>query len=310
MPYDIRHKLVIAIASSALFNLSESDTVFRESGEFEYRAFQRAHEHEALQPGVAFPFIKRLLQINMLFPEEKPVEVILLSRNDPDTGQRVFNSIQEYSLDISRGGFLSGKPPFRYLPAFNASLFLSANGQDVIDAIQAGYPAGRVLKSSEQQEQEEAEDFGLRIAFDFDGIIVDDTSESVYQQKDLAEFQRFERSKAHIPHDPGPLRDFFFRISEIQKLERNCLHRDPSYKQYIRTAIITARNAPSNERVVTTLRDWDIMTDETFFLGGIDKSGILDIFKPHIYFDDQLTHLTSAHNPSVHVPFGAINSGS
>lgn len=307
MPYDISDKLVIGIASSALFDLSDSDMVFREEGERAYRAYQREHEHDVLPSGVAFPFIRRLLALNSVFKEEKPIEVILFSRNDPDTGQRVFYSIQSYGLDITRGVFLSGASPYTYLKAFNTALFLSENSDDVRKAIDSGHAAGRVLQSSLLDDEESCE---LRVAFDFDGVIADDSAESVYQkEKSLDDFQRSESEKASEPHHPGPLREFFVRLSRLQQLEHERKDEDPSYQRHIRTAIITARNAPAHERVVTTLREWNVMTDETFFLGGIEKRRVLDIFRPHIFFDDQLTHLEPASEfiPSVHVPFGQIN---
>jgi 5'-nucleotidase len=307
MPYEIEGKLIIAVASSALFDLEDSDTVFREQGERSYRAYQREHEFDVLPKGVAFPFIQRLLYLNDVFPEIKPIEVVLISRNDPDTGQRVFNSIRSYDLDISRGAFLSGGAPHTYLSSFNATLFLSANRDDVTMAIDEGFAAGMVLSSSVG---EEAEDRQLRIAYDFDGVIADDSAETVYQShKSLEQFHQSEQDQAQTPHNPGPLRDFFVKISHLQQLERSRKASDPSYQPMITTAIITARNAPSDRRVVTTLRFWDVTVDQTFFLGGIEKRRILQQFKPHMFFDDQLLHLesTSQFIPSVHIPFGTIN---
>ncbi len=309
MSYDISNKLVIGIASSALFDLSDSDWVFRNEGEQPYRLFQRAHEHDILPKGVAFPFIRRVLALNEVFPKVKPVEVILFSHNDPDTGQRVFNSIKDYGLNITRGAFLSGKSPYTYLDAFNIVLFLSANSDDVRDAIASGHAAGTVLPSSIPEDLE-SDSHELRVAFDFDGVIADDSAENIFQRQSLEDFQRSESEKALQPHRAGPLQEFFIRLSQLQRLERARKAEDPLYRQHIRTAIITARNAPSHERVVTTLRSWNVMTDETFFLGGIEKSRVLDIFKPHIFFDDQMDHLkpSSGFIPSVHIPFGQINN--
>lgn len=306
-PYPIHRKLVISIASSALFDLSESDEIFREKGEAEYRKYQRYNQNNMLNKGVAFPFIKRFLSLNTYFTEEMPVEVILLSRNDPDTGLRVFKSIQNYGLNISRAGFLNGKSPFKYIPAFNSSLFLSSNAEDVKKAIDAGFPAGTVLAS---KVQDETDDLELRIAFDFDGVIVDDQAEAVYQKnKNLDEFYDAENKNNLKPHRPGPLFDLFKKISIFQKKERKMEIEDRSYKRIIRTAIVTARNAPAHERVINTLREWDISVDEAFFLGNVEKRKILEIMKPHIYFDDQMNHLKSASGtiPSVHIPFGIAN---
>lgn len=307
MGYPIDKKLVIGVASSALFDLSDSHRVFVDAGEEAYRKYQRENKNITLGKGVAFPFIRRFLKINAAYPDQLPVEVVLLSRNDPDTGQRVFNAISKYGLDISRAGFLSGKSPHRYIPAFNVSLFLSANEEDVRKAVEAGYPAGAVLPSNASDDEEDHE---LRVAFDFDGVIADDEAEAVYQKNEnLTEFQEHETLKAQIPHKPGPLGDLFKRLSLLHAMEVQREENDRTYKRMLRTAIVTARNAPSNERVVTTLNEWGVTPDETFFLGGMDKRRVLEVMKPHIFFDDQMRHLNSVAGniPSVHVPFGIRN---
>jgi len=306
MPFPIHDKLVIAVASSALFDLRESDAVYREKGTEAYRRRQRDNEHKILNPGVAFPFIRRLLKLNSSHdPNDQPVEVILLSRNDPDTGLRVFNTIEHYGLDISRGAFLSGGSPHRYINAFCASLFLSANQADVEEAIRNGYPAGRVLGDASVDDPQDTE---LRVAFDFDGVLADDEAERVYQEKKLAGFNEAERSRARFPHNPGPLKKLFNQIAAIQRQRRKAQSAEAEQTR-IRTAIITSRSAPAHERVITTLREWDIEVDETFFLGGIDKNRILEVFKPHVYFDDQLVYTEPAQGviPSVHVPYGVVN---
>lgn len=307
MGYPIHRKLVIGVASSALFDLSESHSVFIERGEDEYRKYQRDMKNVTLGKGVAFPFIRRFLNINVAYPERMPVEVVLLSRNDPDTGQRLFNAIQAYELDISRAGFLSGKSPHKYIPAFNVSLFLSANESDVKSAIEAGYPAGAVVPS---EADDDPDDHELRVAFDFDGVIADDEAEAVFaRNEDVAEFRDHEVSNMEIPHKPGPLADLFKKLSFLQKIEAKREREESGYQRILRTAIVTARNAPATERVVTTLNEWGVTPDETFFLGGMDKHHILEVMKPHMFFDDQMKHIESAAGciPSVHIPFGIRN---
>lgn len=308
MPYEIEGKFVIAVASSALFDLSESDQVFREKGESEYRKYQRAHEHEVLDTGVVFPLIKRILHINN-GEEEQPVEVILLSRNDPDTGLRVFKSIEHYGLPISRAVFVAGNNPFKYMDSFNASLFLSGNPDDVKQAVEHGFPAGCIYPTDYIDDDKDEE---LRLAFDFDGVIADDSAESVFQKGQLGTFLDHEKEHASLPLPPGPLQRFFTEISKLQKREMQKYQQDHNYKPKIRIAIVTARNAPAHERVITTLRQLDILVDEAFFLGGIDKGRVLDIFKPHIFFDDQAGHIKgiASRFPSVHVPFGIANTKS
>lgn len=308
MSYPIEQKLVIAIASSALFNLSASDQVFRQQGEKAYREYQQEHLHIPLEKGVAFPFVRRFLSINHKFPEQSPVEVVLLSRNSAITGKRVFNSIAHHGLNISRAAFLEGKSPYAYIPAFNASLFLSANESDVQEAIDYDHPAGTVLPSHVVDDEDDLE---LRIAFDFDGVIADDASERVFKAGSLEAFVSHETAHSHIPHTAGPLADLFRRISHLQRLEDQTVQADPDYQRVLRTAIVTARNAPSHERVITTLEHWGVNANEVFFLGGMKKDRILSVLKPHMFFDDQRSHLESEAGdiPMVHIPFGVANRG-
>ncbi|PTB98803.1 5'-nucleotidase [Marinobacter sp. Z-F4-2] len=308
MPYPIEDKLVIAVASSALFDLSESDHVFRTQGEKAYRKHQEAHLNVPLEKGVAFPFVRRFLGINQRFPDKSPVEVVLLSRNSAITGKRVFRSINHHALDITRAAFLEGKSPYPYIPAFNASLFLSKNESDVLQAIDYGHPAGTVLPSHVVDDEGDTE---LRIAFDFDGVIADDASEKVFKAGTLEEFQEHETTRSHIPHSPGPLADLFRKLSHLQKLEDKAVDEDADYKRVLRTGIVTARNAPSHERVITTLEHWGVDANEVFFLGGMKKDRILSVLKPHMFFDDQRSHLESeaGNVPMVHIPFGVANVG-
>jgi 5'-nucleotidase len=308
MPFPIEEKLVIGVASSALFDLSDSHQVYLDEGPEAYRSHQARQRDVILARGVAFPFIRRFLSLNRCFPQQAPVEVVLFSRNSPETGLRVMRSIAHYGLDISRAVFMSGKSPYPYLPAFNTALFLSANEEDVKSAIAVDYPAGLVLPSAIADEEDDIE---LRVAFDFDGVIADDESETVYKRNnDLGEFHAHETLHMARPHQPGPLAGMFRKLAMLQQLEHDAQQADPDYRRIVRIAIITARSAPAHERVVTTLGSWGVSADETFFLGGMDKARVLSVFKPHIFFDDQLTHLKSGPGgtiPMVHVPFGVAN---
>jgi 5'-nucleotidase len=308
MPFPIEEKLVIGVASSALFDLSDSHQVYLDEGPEAYRSHQARQRDVILARGVAFPFIRRFLSLNRCFPQQAPAEVVLFSRNSPETGLRVMRSIAHYGLDISRAVFMSGKSPYPYLPAFNTALFLSANEEDVKSAIAVDYPAGLVLPSAIADEEDDIE---LRVAFDFDGVIADDESETVYKRNnDLGEFHAHETLHMARPHQPGPLAGMFRKLAMLQQLEHDAQQADPDYRRIVRIAIITARSAPAHERVVTTLGSWGVSADETFFLGGMDKARVLSVFKPHIFFDDQLTHLKSGPGgtiPMVHVPFGVAN---
>lgn len=310
MSYELGNRLVIGVASSAMFDLSESDRVFRTKGEEVYRKYQAKNVDVPLKKGVSFSFVKRLLSLNDLSdnPIADPlVEVMLLSRNDPDTGLRVMKSIEYHNLPISRAIFMQGKSPYDYIPALNISLFLSGNSTDVKEAISLGFPAGHVMKSAIIDE----EDKDLRIAFDFDGVLADDESETVmHTTNDLNKFHEHESKKVTQPHNPGPLKEFLVKISAIQKIEEQKKQKHPDYENRLRVSIVTARNAPSHERALNTLKEWGVMTNDAFFLGGIDKQLVLGVLKPHIFFDDQSKHLTSTSSvvPSVHIPFGVKNN--
>ncbi|EME22371.1 5'-nucleotidase [Rhodococcus triatomae] len=307
MPFELDHRLVIGVASSALFDLTESDAVFHDRKEAGYRIYQEKHLDVPLAGGVAFPFVKRLLSLNDLSPSNDPlVEVIVLSRNDPMTGLRVMRSIEHHGLRITRAIFTQGQSPYPYIPALGITLFLSANSADVGGATEAGYPAGLVLDSTTSDDPDDAE---LRIAFDFDGVVIDDESESVMQSGGLEQFLDHERANAVTPHKEGPLAQFLLRLSAIQSIEEARVESDETYTRRIRISIVTARNAPAHERAVTTLKSWNVAVNDAFFLGGIDKGRVLAVLKPHIFFDDQRTHLASSSKfvPSVHVPFGELN---
>ncbi|MDM8083791.1 5'-nucleotidase [Cellulomonas cellasea] len=306
-PIQLDNTLVVGIASSALFDLTESDGVFRAKGEAEYRKYQEENLHNTLDPGVAFTFIKRLLSLNDLAdtPGDPLVEVIVLSRNDPDTGLRVMKSIETHKLAITRAVFMQGRSPHRFMPAFNMSLFLSASADDVREAVGEGLPAGQVLPSLTVEDGSK----DLRIAFDFDGVLADDASESVMQADGLPAFHAHEVANLTEPHNPGPLKRFLEAVNRIQDHEEAKRLRDPEYRIRVHVALVTARNAPSHERAMASLKQWGVRVNDAFFLGGVEKARVLEILKPHIFFDDQRGHLANAAKvaPSVHVPFGVIN---
>ena len=308
VPYNLSKRLVIGLSSSALFDLSESDNVFRTEGEEIYRKYQREKQNYPLKKGVAFPFIKKLLTINEINPHDPPIEVILLSRNDPDTGLRVMNSIEAHQLNITRALFLQGRTPHKYIDALSIDLFLSANEVDVKQAIIAGYPAGQVLTS--HIEDNLFNDQELRVALDFDGVLIDDTSEKIYENKGIQSFHEYELEHSEEAHKPGPLTHFLKKLSDIQIQEEKFSLENIQYKPRLRISIVTARNAPSHKRVINTIRSWGITVNEAFFLGGIEKQAILKVLNPHIFFDDQKVHLDPATeiSPSVHIPFGIRNN--
>ncbi|MFE6843621.1 5'-nucleotidase [Streptomyces sp. NPDC057686] len=308
MKYDLSDRVVIGIASSALFDLADCDAVFREQGEDAYRRYQEAHVDDVLDKGVAFPFVRRLLSLNDLAePLDPLVEVIILSRNDPDTGLRVMRSIAAHGLHISRAVFQQGRSSHRFIPALNMSLFLSANGSDVREAVANGLPAGHVLETERVDDDTDQE---LRIAFDFDGVLAGDSSERIYRTAGIDGFRAHEVLNAATPHDPGPLKDFLAGINRIQRREEEERRKDPAYQPRLRVSLVTARDAPAHERAVRSLKQWGLRVNDAFFLGGVDKAAVMSALDPHIFFDDQVSHLTGTApaTPSVHVPFGVVNA--
>ncbi|MGW7319712.1 5'-nucleotidase [Streptomyces sp. NPDC054865] len=308
MKYELSGRLVVGIASSALFDLTDCDTVFREQGEDAYRAYQEAHVKDVLAKGVAFPFVRRLLSLNDLAdPSDSLVEVIILSRNDPDTGLRVMRSIEAHGLPISRAVFRQGRASHRFMPALNMSLFLSANGADVRDAVADGMPAGHVLETARVDDEADPE---LRIAFDFDGVLADDASERIFQNSGIDAFRAHEVRNATTPHDPGPLSGFLAGINRIQRREEDERRKNPGYQPRLRVSLVTARDAPAHERAVRSLKQWGLRVNDAFFLGGVDKAPVIGALDPHIFFDDQVSHLngTAPATPSVHIPFGVVNA--
>ena len=298
MPAVYSRKLVIAISSRALFDMSDSHEVYEREGLEAYSRYQIAHENDVLAPGDAFNIVKKLLRLNQLLEGEPRVEVILLSRNSADTGLRVFNSIEHYGLTISRAAFCGGESPYRYVSAFGCHLFLSTDADDVRSALNSGIAAATLIASS----QKSAHGDQLRFAFDGDAVLFSDESERVFKQQGLEAFTEKEKAEAHKPLMGGPFKQFLAALQGLQKE----FGEDASP---IRTALVTARSAPAHERVIRTLRDWDIRIDESLFLGGLEKGAFLKAYGADVFFDDQETHCESArsHVATGHVPHGIAN---
>lgn len=290
-------KLVIAISSRALFDLSESHRIYEEQGLDAYQQYQIAHENEPLQPGPAFNLVRKLLNLNNLLKSQR-VEVILLSRNSADTGLRVFNSIEHYKLPITRAAFSGGSSPYRYISAFNSQLFLSLDGSDVRRALEQGIAAATILPSAGHP----GRDDDLRFAFDGDAVLFSDESERIYKTQGLEAFAHNEKISANQPLSGGPFKPFLAALQHLQ-LEF------PPGEAPIRTCLVTARSAPAHERVVRTLRAWNIRIDESLFLGGMEKGMFLKAFEADVFFDDQEGHCDSArqHVATGHVPHGVAN---
>lgn len=300
MASPLQEKLIIAISSRALFDLDESHAVFENEGVEAYCRYQLEREEIPLEQGVAFGLVKKLLALNECDTAHPRVEVILLSRNNADTGLRIFNSIKYHGLNISRAAFTRGESTHPYISAFGAQLFLSAEPGDVRKALEAGFAAATILSSAAPLA--ESSSMQLRIAFDGDAVLFSDESERIYKQEGLGAFENNEINAAKQPLPGGPFKNFLGMLHRIQ-LDY------PADTSPIRTALITARGAPAHERVIRTLRAWGIRIDEAFFLGGKDKGEFLKAFKADIFFDDQQKHCDSArqHVATGHVPHGVAN---
>jgi len=291
--------LVVGVSSRSLFSLEEENAVFERDGVTAYSSYQRTREDIPLQPGAGFPLVKSLLSLNS--KDDRVVDVIVMSRNTPDTGLRVLNSIAHHGLDIGRASFVGGASQAPYLEAFNVDLFLSKSAHDVQAAVDAGCPAAQIYDLPPEFISNAGD---IRIAFDGDAVIFSEESETIYQSQGLVAFAQNEARLAHEPLNPGPFAKFLLTLSWLQK------HKTGS----VRIAIVTARGGPSHERVIRTLRGWEVNVDEAFFLGGLKrKAEVLKAFGAHIFFDDQEVHLERSKQvvPSAKVPYkkGSILKG-
>lgn len=296
MAYQLDNKMVIGVSSRALFDLTFENGIYEEQGVEAYCNYQIEHETEVLKPGPGFELIRSLLELNH-DSEEELVEVIIMSHNSPDTSLRVFNSIKHYGLDITRAVLVSGASLAPYLAAFHTDLFLSANQADVQCAIDSGIAAGIICTENIPVSTASQTGF-IRIAFDGDAVLFTDESERIYQEKGLIAFEENEEKNALNPLAEGPFANFLKKLSQIQKQlgDRG---------SFIRTALVTSRCAPAHERVIRTLRTWNVKVDEVFFLGGVEKKDVLKAFGAQIFFDDQQIHTISASKevPAALVPY-------
>ena len=293
---ELGKKLVIAISSRALFDLNDSHKVYEEQGLAAYSAYQIEHESETLEPGDGFLLVKKLLHLNELLGEPR-VEIVLMSRNSADTGLRIFNSIEEYQLNITRAAFSGGESPYRYIEAFGCHLFLSLDSADVQRALAQGIAAATLLPSKSASEKEQ-----LRFAFDGDAVLFSDEAERIYKQHGLHAFTESEKESAKTPLSGGPFKAFLSALHNLQS-------EFAGVECPIRTALVTARSAPAHERVIRTLRAWNVRIDESLFLGGLAKGEFLKAYGADVFFDDQPLHCDSAkeHVATGHVPHGIAN---
>jgi 5'-nucleotidase len=298
MPITLHDKLVVAISSRALFDLEEENRLFEAGDDEAYVARQLARLDVPAEPGCALPLVRKLLAFNRT--DAHRVEVVILSRNDPASGMRVFRSVRHHGLSIERGVFTRGRAPWSYLHALGAHLFLSANEHDVRAALEAGFPAARVYPDSARTAGSHPGE--VRIAFDGDAVLFSDEAERVYRGEGLDAFQRHEHTKADMPLMPGPFEPLLRALHALR-----CVADD---SMRIRTALVTARSAPAHERAVRTLMHWRVEVDEAMFLGGLDKGPFLRAFEPDFFFDDQTRHCESAAiaGPTGHVVHGVANA--
>ena len=299
MVYSLENRLVIGVSTRTLFQLNKENQIFEKEGVEAYSAYQKEHEDEILKPGPGFSLIQSLLQLNELPGQENRVEVILMSKNSPDISLRIFHSIESYGLNITRAVFTSGAPLTPYLTAFRTDLYLSACEADVQAAIDSGIAAGIICGDGRAEYGEGKKDGYpcIRIAFDGDAVLFSDEAEQIFNEQGLEAFESSERENAALPLHAGPFARFLKILSDLQR-EFNMVDMP------IRTALVTARSAPAHERVIRTLRSWNVRIDEAFFLGGITKREVLSAFGAQIFFDDQPGHAEQAAEvvPAARVP--------
>ncbi len=289
--------MVIGISSRALFDLTKENEIFEREGLESYCRYQVEHEQDILKPGPGFRLVKALLHLNELADNDDLVEVIIMSRNSPDTSLRVFNAIAHYGLDITRSVLVSGASLAPYLSAFHTDLFLSACEEDVQSAIDSGIAAG-IICTDQTPQVIPMPTSEIRIAFDGDAVLFADESEAIYKQQGLDAFEENERVHAREPLAEGPFAGFLKKLSNLQRKlgTQDCP---------VRTALVTSRSAPAHERVIRTMRAWNVRVDEAFFLGGLEKKDFLKAFGAQIFFDDQKIHTQSAavEVPAARVPY-------
>lgn len=294
---------IITVSSRALFDLEESHKIFQEQGEDAFAKYQRANEDVPLRPGAAYPLIKKILAVNERLPEgARPFEVILLSRNSPETGLRVFNTVEKMGLNIYRAVFTSGTSPSRYLKAIGVDLFLSSNPEEVKKALGQGVAAATLMPHP--HDFEDNNDHQIKIAFDGDAVLFSDEAEKIHKEGGLEKFRSHEINNAHLPLPPGPFRGFLEVVHELQK------HFPSGDQCPVRTALVTARSTPTHKRAILTLRSWGVRVDEGMFLGGKDKGPFLEAFGADLFLDDSQRNIENALSskiPSGHVPFGVRN---
>jgi 5'-nucleotidase len=298
MATNLNGQLVVAISSRALFDFELENEVFEQGDDRAYMDLQLSKLDEPARPGVAFSLVKKLLAFNS--NDIKRVEVVILSRNDPVSGMRVFRSAQHYGLNVQRGTFTRGQPPWRYLKPLHANLFLSTHLSDVRAALEAGVPAAQVYPQSTHASSAHPNE--VRIAFDGDAVLFSDEAERVFQEQGLSAFQQHEKDNANLPLSGGPFKPLLEALHRLQQ--------EGTPTMRLRTALVTARSAPAHERAIRTLMNWNIEVDEAMFLGGLAKGEFLREFEPDFFFDDQTGHVNSAamHVPSGHVASGVSNS--
>jgi len=297
MSLSLDNTLVVGISSRALFDLEEENRIYEEDGLKAYSEYQIVNEKKILKPGSGFQLVKALHNLNTITDKRRLTEIIIMSRNSADTSLRVFNSIDHYGLDITRAALVGGVGISPYLKAFKTDLFLSANEGDVQEAGNAGIASGLICTSPDFNIDVNKPIDKIRIAFDGDAVIFSDESERIYKEKGLEAFIEHERNNANKPLPEGPFAKLLKTISFIQ----NEFGKDAP----IRTALVTSRNALAHERVIRTLMAWDVRVDEAFFLGGVDKSEVIEAFGSNIFFDDQYVHVNPASKfvPSAKVPY-------
>ncbi len=299
MAVDFSNVLVVGVSTRSLFNLEKENELYEKEGIAAYRRYQLDHENEPLEHGTAFALVRNLLKLNEL-SKTRLVEVVVMSRNSPETGVRVLHSLKAHGLDITRLALTGGEPLAPYIQAYDIDLFLSKDAMDVQNVIDSGQCAAAMLYAPPAIGLKE--DSKVRIAFDADAVLFSDESELRFKTEGLDAFQAFERENEKVSLNEGPFAKLLLKLSLLQSQIPLDIEDSP-----LCLAIVTARSAPSHMRVINTLRAWGVYVNQTFFLGGLPKDKVLQAFGAHIFFDDQEYHLDAASKvvPSGKVPYNS-----
>ncbi|XP_024854564.1 cytosolic 5'-nucleotidase 1B isoform X5 [Bos javanicus] len=302
-----KHAITVAVSSGALFNMMDSRKIYDEEGLEKYMEYQLTNENVVLTPGPAFRFVKALQHVNCrlreLYPDEQDLfDIVLMTNNHAQVGVRLINSVNHYGLLIDRFCLTGGKSPIGYLKAYLTNLYVSADSDKVLEAIQEGIASATMYEGAKDMSYCDTQ---LRVVFDGDAVLFCEEPEHSTKDHGLDKCFQHEALADNKPLGQGPLKGF---MEDLGRLQKKFYAKDERLCCPIRTYLVTARSAASSgARVLKTLRRWGLEIDEALFLAGAPKGPILAKIRPHLFFDDHMFHIEGAQKygtTTAHVPYG------